>query len=196
MKKYFEILKNLWNNPRSHALIVLCLYILFFVIIFSLVDFNGTNKTPDNVLSINDNFYTLKEYNYKISIKKNEELIGLSGTKGSNEQFKIGDDIYTIIDNEIFDIKSNKYNLYDIEWVSLSPSSLKLFESKGILNATTKYKNGIVKEEYELECSKFNLKYTGTCEMGLSKSETNVEKIELKFNINEDKYYIIIEYTI
>lgn len=107
MKEYFDILKQLWKNPKTHALMVLSLWFIFIGIVvvffnfYNNIDSNKTNiSTTSSDFSDTLDFSNMKsyEFSYKagsISLNgifyENKYLLYLN-----NERFYKNENLYKI----------------------------------------------------------------------------------------------------
>ena len=84
IKEDDSLLVMLWYNPRTHAMMVLGLYLLFFavILIFSTVNLNkNSNKTNVNTKNLEEYFTNLddKDITYNVVINKENDIYNFSG---------------------------------------------------------------------------------------------------------------------
>jgi len=71
MKETVEFIKKLWNNKRTRALAILIIYIIFFIIVFSLIGNSKPlpkpNNPSDKILTVNIKSIDFKgDYSFKV----------------------------------------------------------------------------------------------------------------------------------
>ncbi|MFV0249552.1 MAG: hypothetical protein ACK5HP_00725 [Bacilli bacterium] len=198
MKNKLETFKELWNNPRIHALMVLGLYAVFFVIIFIYITISK-NTTNQNV-EIKDSLETLNnmnsyEYHYKYEI--NNEITNINGIKYNDiNEFSIENNKFTIVNNKIEGEVSIDDKLYILEILpNYIYSYIKLNNN---LNETT-YSDNTIKKEYIILIKEIK-QYFGTesdenITVTTYEEDNQIYKIELDLtNIVEEEYLITINY--
>ena len=209
-------LKELWKDPKGHAVISLCLWAIFFGLIFLLTFINNAFNS-NTVLNTNKYSYiyeTSNNYEYKITINYNngnDNSLIINGIRYEEKEiFSINNEEFSIVDNQIKsynNIDINKLLLFDI--ISLRPNKLNEYLQKNINNKEIKYKDNSIKKEYFIKATDFNILNNKNIKPNndqikitlLEKNnkviEVNIELINLvKLVNNKTNYYNIkIEYS-
>lgn len=188
MKPFFRTLKTLWKNERSRALLQIGLYVLFFGILFLLLNIRTSSKTNDTV---EERYGRWHQYRYVMTIKNKNQIYHVSGTRDKEETFLVEEQnqIYRIIDEMIVDENNNIVSTFD--WNLFSPRQLSSFIKNGIINSTTSYKDGSKQIEYEMECDLWNPSLEGICQFKTIQKENRMVQVILNVM---DSYYIEIQY--
>ena len=129
VKEYYTIFKEAWKDPRKKAGIKLLLWLLFFVILFSMAGITSrTNRlTSSTKEEINEDKYTIKQenllnnkFNIKYSITINDNNYSVEGTIENgvvNGYIEYNESIkkISISDGTIYEIKNEEKNILDTE---------------------------------------------------------------------------------
>lgn len=208
MKKFIEILKDIYGDKRKKALFSLCLWVLFFVVVLTLI-----GKPPSEIpvssynSNSNENSYATKALNeyknmknfdveYKIDINQNNKLDTyiLSGIYFDGKYYLSQQGVnYYVLDNKVYvvddtlkemnpyikDDLSITFNRVDIN--ILLKDNLYTIISSSEEESKTNYKDGTIVTNYIY-------KESGGKTIGISVSEYNniVNSIVLDFS----KYYL------
>lgn len=177
MKNAFEILKTLWGNERSRALISLLLWFLFFGVCFLTLNLGGGKNYNSIPNEIDEN--KLDNYEYNMIVDINNYTYNISGVRLKEEE--------TVKIEELDEIYSNNFENID-ELKSLDLKYLRMETLKTYLNDNLKkseiiYQDGSSKKEYEVSSTVFKINVLDKIE-----SELPV-KIEAKYK--NDKLDII-----
>lgn len=187
MKEFLVKVKELWNNPRSHALMVIGLYFLFFAILYLIIQLPNESKPS---LTVEEQYASLSEYRYEMQIETQVSTYQLSGTKMQYEEtIVIGEGTYFVENGRILDSSSQPITTFN--WNLFSPYHLSSFW-KGTLNSTTNYKDGREVETYEMDCNKWDEESAGTCQFQVTYFENQIT--EVKLTHLEENYTVTITY--
>lgn len=189
MIAFFKTVKELWKNSRTHALFVMVLYLLFFGILFLLLNIKST---PNTHMTAETYFSQLTSYDYQMTIEVENKNYHLQGKKENNwETFyvKETDHTYQVMEGSIIDENQSMVSSFD--WNLLTPSKLFQLIQNGVVNATTNYKDGSQKTEYEVDCNVWDPSATGICQLQVTKKEERI--IELTLTA-ADSYKVEIQY--
>ena len=188
MKDFLHKLKELWKNPRSHAFMEIGIYLLFFGILFLLLNIKSTPKVYHTIESQYENLYT---YTYTMKIEKENEIYHINGNRQAEESFTVEEtgEIYRILDRKIVDSDKNVVSAFD--WNLFSPNQLSSFIQNGTVNSTTNYKDGSKKVEYEMECNLWNSDIEGICQLETTQNEKEIVQVILNV---PDLYQVEISY--
>lgn len=189
MKKFFHKLKELWKNPRGHALMEIGIYLLFFGILFLFLNIKSAPKVYNTVESKYENLDT---YAYTMKIETENQIYQIKGNRQINEFLILEEtgEIYQILEHQIVDSSGNMASAFD--WNFFSPKQLSSFIKNGTVNATTNYKDGSKKVEYEMECNLWNSDVTGICQLETIQKEEEIVQVTLAV---QDLYQVEIHYT-
>lgn len=213
----WQKIKKAWKEPKTHALMTLGLYAIFFISIFLVVKIRGLilevkydkpNIEYEKIETI-DKYKDLDNYEYKYTISKNSDTYILNGTVYENkEKLKVegNNKIYYL--NTESEIYIQEYidleNKLSINLVNLKPEYIYNYIKTAKLIDKTEYKDLTKKEIYEISIKDlkelFKLNVENSNVLGnltvLSDSE-NINSIEISFINNEyfKTYKILIEYT-
>lgn len=75
MKEIGAILKQLWLNKRTRAVVILMLYFFFFVFVFVFISANQKTTIPNPPLTGFEAFEKVKHYHYQITMEEKVEVI-------------------------------------------------------------------------------------------------------------------------
>lgn len=188
MKEFFHKLKELWKNPRGHALMEIGMYLLFFGILFLFLNIKSAPKVYNTVESKYENLNT---YAYTMKMEVENQIYQIKGNRQINESFILEEtgETYQILEHQIVDSSGNMISTFD--WNFFSPKQLSSFIKKGTVNATTNYKDGSKKVEYEMECNLWNSDVTGICQLETIQKEEEIVQVILTV---QDLYQVEIHY--
>lgn len=213
----WQKIKKAWKEPKTHALMSLGLYAIFFTSIFLVVKirelmleakYDKPNMEYEEIEVI-DEYKDLDNYEYKYTIIKNNDTYILTGTVyEEKEKFKIegNNKIYYL--NTESEINTQEYieleNKLNINLINLAPKYLYNYIKSSKLIDSTEYKDSTKKEIYEIaiknlkDLFKINVEEsqsTGT--LTILSDNDYINSIEMSFINNEyfKNYKIIIEYS-
>lgn len=191
MSAFWKILKKLWRNPRTHAVLVMGIYALFFGILFLLLNIKSTSST---YVTAETYFSQLTTYDYQMMIKAKDQIYHLQGNReNESETFYVEEmeNTYQVLSGNIVD--ENQTSVSSFNWNLLTPTKLSQLMTHGVVNATTNYKDGSQKTEYEADCKVWNPSMTGICQLQVTKKEERI--VELILTV-VDSYTIEIQYFV
>lgn len=190
MKEFFKKLKIIWKNPRGRALLQFGLYILFFVILFLLLNIKTSSKIS---YTVEEQYGSLTEYEYEMVVGIEESIYHIQGRKGRDREEFVVEELrtaYQVLNGTVTDeekqIVSDKWNLF-------SPNQLSSFIKNGTVNSTTNYKDGSKKVEYEMECNLWNPDAEGICQLETVQNEKEIVQVILTV---QDLYRVEINYIL
>lgn len=131
-KSTWGIIKELWKNPKHRSLIILGGYIIFFVLIFSILGVRDDSSSKDSNVIYSDslkNLYNMTDYEYEYRIKyQNSNGVTYNIIEGkkenSEDKFTLNDSInYTIVNDNLY-IEDGNINNLDIDIIKLQPKYL------------------------------------------------------------------------
>lgn len=150
IKAFYSKFKEIWNNKRYHALIILLLYFIFFAIVLSSIS-PSSNQSIISKTSL-EKYEIMNEYKYEVKITQNEDETYITGYKSEFEhKLTINDEYYKIINNLYYDSSDNLVdfkNIYGIDINDFEPKDIVQYINKGTLDSETKYTSGLVKKSY------------------------------------------------
>lgn len=191
MRNFWKTLKELWKNPRTHALLVMGIYALFFGILFLLLNIKSTHNT---YVTAETYFSQLTSYDYQMIIKVESQIYHLQGKReNGSETFYVEEmeNTYQVLNGNIVD--ENQITVSSFDWNLVAPTKLSQLMKNGVVNATTNYKDGSQKTEYEVNCDLWNPSMTGTCQLQVTKKEERIVEVILTV---ADSYTIEIQYFV
>ncbi len=125
---------KLWNNKRTHALMVLGVWFIFFFVIILLMNGLSSNQRPKEIIPLETKWIELKKNNYsfvyrisinnEISIYSGEQndkiVMGLKDTNSGTMKYYIDDNIYykVLLDN--YEVIDNVYENVDINLINVN----------------------------------------------------------------------------
>lgn len=198
----FKKIKEFFSNKRYRALTILALYILFFIFIFSIMNFDDAKKFYENEeKTYNSNpLFRLEKYEFHYDIEFLNELdypinkYSIDGkTYGSNTLFYINetmqtyfieDNTYYLFTNGMFQ-KQNE-EIFDIN--KLSAINIYLYLKEAKRESVTTYENGDKKENYSMNVNEFSKLYMG--EITDKQGDIYIETYYKKNNINKIIMYL------
>lgn len=162
LKEIYNVIKENLENPRMRAAVILSMYLIFFIIIFGLIN---SGKSETNTLTPNNeeeiiNYSSIQqeyEYQYNIEINEKEKTLKYLITGKESEREKS-----SLI--KIYNEETNKYEidtsydkLYNEDFVNI----------KNIINLvnninyeyTTEYKNGNILKNFLVPLNKINFSF-------------------------------------
>lgn len=154
-KSTFKIIKELWKNPKTHALMVLGIYAFFFAIVIIYIQIGSSIKNTEPNINNNysslDNLNNMKTYEYKYLITKvtNEtNIINVEGIKYNNQNsFKILNDNQTYyIEDDL--IKPNDLFPDDLYLLEIEPNKIYEYILANDKYSEIEYSDGSKKIEY------------------------------------------------
>lgn len=160
--KYVKLILELLQNPRTRAAVILVLWMLFFIFVFSLFDMRGEPSLKTPMYEEMNEWENRNNYEYHIIWTINQDTHFISGIRNENyETFSYQKDTYTLEANQLFlwenDVKKEQESTillgYDV--LKLRPKFLSKMLSYGNLEYTTKYKTGMIKKGYSIPMAKF-----------------------------------------
>lgn len=215
VKKFLE----LWNIPRYRSLIILCIYIIFFVLVIASVrsQNSGTlNSANTSKVDIMEEYKEMNNYQYRVTVK-NEVEQTLIGRVYENKQLIIfNENNYYYNNVYLYKAEENIYkqtteNLLEFEVWRFSPLFINDLIENGKFESKTEYSDGIVAHTYLVDVADFIKLYFGAdtessdnISVTIYKNKERVTKVELdltsiyrqnQFNNSYD-YKIIIEYEL
>lgn len=153
IKNSFHILKELWKNRKTRALIMLSGYCILFTIVILVAQ----SQTPIETAPKN-NYPKMNNYAYSVTVLKNKQpIITKQGKKyNTKEQFTLNNQEFYIQDKMIYQIINNQMHVYryqeEIEELLsfLEPNNIEKLIQKGTEIYTKNYHNGITEKNYTL----------------------------------------------
>lgn len=187
--EYVKKIKELWAIPRWHALMVIGIYILFFIIVGSIFALSkGTKK-----VTILEKYKRLENYSFNYKILENEIIGSVNDEitfKYNNVNYILKEDILSC-DIEECNIEF-KY-LFDL----FNPNQISEYIENGTLISSTNYTNGKIEKKYEIDNENVKQYFNSlnTFELLMIENEKEVE-----FNLNLSNYIsennqILIKYN-
>lgn len=171
-KKEISNFKRVWQNKRYKAMIKLAGYILFFILIGVVIDFNGADSSyTDKVTPKKVSFKSYNNYNFYYNITylglvdEPVNYISIDGSRyGQNQIFTIRntDEKYFLESHKLYQIKEQLEEItspFFLSFDKLSPSRLSAYIEKGKLESKTEYADQTVKKEYSLSVEDFAKMY-------------------------------------
>lgn len=203
-----SIIKEAWRDPKYKALIKLTMWFIFFLILIMCVRFCQNEEIEKPTLDKQEIKITkieaMKNFEYEIEIKQNQDIINVKGIKYSNiNDFEILNtkEKYTIKDNLIIK-KDNQTNTnpFLFELNSLFPDQLKDVLIKENVISEITYQNKETKKEYKIPT--FNILTSKPIQdITVYEDENYITKIEIDLSKNMNllhssitNYYITITY--
>lgn len=173
IKFYYNKLKEFLSNRRYRSLTILAIYIIFFVIVFSLIDKDKMRENYENQnieatqLKASRNLFRLTNYqfNYKISILdtsdnpiKNFNINGK--TYGSNTFLMIDEtkESYFIENKDIYLMNNGVYEkVTDVffDFSKITPDNIYKYLGKAEKESSTTFNSGYKKEVYKITAKEF-----------------------------------------
>lgn len=181
--KYVKLILELLENRRTRAAVILVLWMIFFIFVFSVFDMKGEHFSKTPIYEKMNEWENRTNYEYHIIWTINQNTHFMFGSRNGNyETFSLGNDTYTLEENHLFlwenDTKKWKENTillgYDV--LKLRPTFLSQILSYGNLEYTTKYETGMIKKGYSIPTAKFVELYHQT-EI-IDDSMINIEVVE------------------
>lgn len=191
MKTKWETFKEIWKNPRYHALIELSFYIIFFAII--IIAFRTAGNSETN-LSVLDKLNTMTSFDYEVNIYKNDEIkYEINGIYyETSNTFVLNDKEYEIIDGTVM-LNGNKADLLvEFDLFYITHSSLYNTISEAELYSKTTYNDDTTSKTYRIyEEEKY-------IDIITYENDDYIYKIVIDYNDtldNIEDYVIEIEYS-
>ena len=159
----WQKIKKAWKEPKTHALMSLGLYAIFFTSIFLVVKIRGiildAKYDKPNIeyekVEVIDEYKELDNYEYKYTITKNNDTYVLNGTvyknkeklkeEGNNKIYYLNDES-EIYPQEYIDLE----NKLGINLTYLNPEYIYNYIKISKLIDSTEYKDSTKKEIYEI----------------------------------------------
>lgn len=209
IKKFKELMKN----KRYKAMFKLGLFILFFIIVFILIELNSNDEYLDDINSSNQQgLFDIDNYsfNYLVQTENMNNVIStnltLDGYRNENKyvfevlehnkKYYYEETLFTY-DDTILPYTGNKF--IDVELYS--PENIEKYIKKGKLDSTTTYSDGTIKKEYKIEVVTFAsligeniITLEGDVVITIYQKENKLQSVELDL-IKYNKSNIIIEYS-
>jgi len=184
MKEKLIKLKELWKIPRYHALMVLGLYAIFFLIIFLIIivlNFFGNISEEENseitVKTTFQNYIEMESYEYTYDILykigNNEYSTKIEGIKFNNNKFKYLNNYYYIENNKVLNENKEEVSITDINLIDLEPINIEKLLNNNKEITKTIYKDNTIKKEYKVIGEKYNLYFV------VYEKDNFVNKIEI-----------------
>ncbi len=208
LKIYFKKFKQLWGDKRYRSIIILLLYFLFFIILFSFLNLNKSVIDTNYKKTINFKNYDAYEFSANISI--NGFVYDVQGKRYKNKyDFLYSEQQFNLSYDDILasDLDINIINLFrytpNLIYNMLENSTL-LSEKKIIADNTIikEYSLGIEKYLQILDYGLLNYNLDDQILITVTELNNQVIKIELNLsnfykNIEEDyqEYVIAIDYN-
>lgn len=197
MQNVLNFLKEAWHNERGRAIITLCLWILFFIICFGLLNY-GNSSSNSTLEQRFDN------YEYYMELTINNKRYNIEGIRYQEKELIEIEELNKEYINDFSNIKE----LYNLDLKYLRLETIK----NNVENATSKrevtYTDGSFKVFYEIKASEFlisdsdnyindelinlDVKYKNNIISNVNVDLTNKMK---KINKNITNYKIDIIYT-
>lgn len=157
LKDKISKFKELWKNPKYNAIIKICMYMLFILILVLIVRLGSNADKASNINTNihNLNYNNMSSYEYEIIIKNNKENINIKGIKFNEcNDFEIVGEMekYSIIDNKLYKTLNEEYveSLLDINLISLLPDNISKYIINENLKSEIEYDDGQIKKEYTI----------------------------------------------
>lgn len=211
-KSKWVILKEMWKDPKKHAIICLCLYAIFFLgifIMFKVMSITSSIKNENketHELTELEMYKDMNNYEYNYNISLNGNTYYIEGTVYLNkEKFELKNN------NTSFYITDNNQE-YDNDYLNLEDSinlNLEMIKPNNIylilkdLNptSTTEYKDMTKKEVYNLKLDRIKdilrntyNNYEENIVINIYSQNKEINKIEIDINTQELTETIEIEY--
>ena len=213
----WQKIKKAWKEPKTHALMSLGLYAIFFTSIFLVVKIRGlildAKYDKPNIeyekVEVIDEYKELDNYEYKYTITKNNDTYVLNGTvyknkeklkeEGNNKIYYLNDES-EIYPQEYIDLE----NKLGINLTYLNPEYIYNYIKISKLIDSTEYKDSTKKEIYEIsikdlkELFKINVEKSNALgTLTVLSDRNNINSIEISFINNEyfKTYKVLIEYS-
>lgn len=213
----WQKIKKAWKEPKTHALMSLGLYAIFFTSIFLVVKIRGlildAKYDKPNIeyekVEVIDEYKELDNYEYKYTITKNNDIYVLNGTvyknkeklkeEGNNKIYYLNDES-EIYPQEYIDLE----NKLGINLTYLNPEYIYNYIKISKLIDSTEYKDSTKKEIYEIsikdlkELFKINVEKSNALgTLTVLSDRNNINSIEISFINNEyfKTYKVLIEYS-
>ena len=208
--KYIKIIRELWQNTRTRAAVILGLWIIFFVFVFAVFDIRG-NHTSSTSYNAIETWKESKNYEYDMEITVNQDTYLIRGMRNSNlETFSFQEMSY-YLENEFLFVFQNVQKIFQentillgIDFLKLRPEFLNKVLQYGKLEYTTKYESGEIRKGYQISTAKFvelyqNLEITDDSFVEIEVVEKENQITSISLNLTDfEKYYQknIINYEI
>lgn len=152
IKIYVKKFKQLWKNKRYRSLFILLIYFIFFMILFSILDFSSDNINLNNEKAFSFKDYEVYDFNIQLDI--NTVVYNFNGKRNQDQyEFTYDNQSFNMNYNEL---KQSNLDINIINSFEFTPMLINnmlensLFLSEKKIVAT----NEIVKE-YSLDLSKY-----------------------------------------
>lgn len=203
--------KQIWGNKRQRAMIQLAGYLLFFILIGVLIDFDSPHesyleseeKTKETIsFAKYDNYEFYYNITYLGLADEPVKYMNIDGYRYSNkrffsvrdtlEKYYMDDSAFYQVTSDFVEISSPFAFLFD----RLSPNLLDTYIQKAKMNSKTEYADQVIKKEYILSIQDFALLYAGdrvnvegNIVIATYEKDKMIYKIELNLaNYNKMKY--------
>lgn len=161
MKKFFESLKEMWQDPKKRGLVQISFWIIFFFVIAlvyrasTTISDTNVNDSSNKNNSVKSNVVNSYEYECVLS-----DSTKINGTHYKNKEILyINNDKYYLINNDYYLAKTNTLvnMLYPLkEW---EYNSIKNIMNKFKYTSKLEYTNNIIKYEYTINSNSYNSIY-------------------------------------
>lgn len=131
-KSTWKIIKEIWKNPRYRSLITLGIYIVFFILIITILGVRDDSSSDNSDVIYSDslkNLYNMTDYEYEYRIKyQNSTGVTYNIIEGKKEndedKFILNDSInYTIVNDNLY-VEDGNVNNLEIDIIKLQPKYL------------------------------------------------------------------------
>lgn len=200
IKEKYRKLKELWKDPKSHALILLGFYGIF--ILFLAIIFRLDNNSYENNNEIK-NDYTVNnfEYNATITISgiindniningiKYEDINEFEESKTKQKYYIKDDSVYNRLNNEIVTDGRFYINLNSIDY-----SNLKYIIDNNVETNKIEYNDQSIKKEYIINNIFFSDVTLDILNITTYEKNNYITEINISFIYNQNNYNIAINY--
>lgn len=198
---YVKKFKELLENRRTRAAVILFLWFLFFLFIFAAFDVRKPQK-ESYVSSTLEDWKGKTTYEYQMTLSIDDKEYKINGHKYvSREEFVLEDTVYYLENNLLYRLENGNRVpeentvLLGLDFTKLSPTQLEEIISKGSLQYTTNYEDGLVKKGYEIPLSDViswyrNLTVSDSNTMAIELSEKNKQIVEVNIDFTH-----VIQYS-
>lgn len=201
IKEKYHKFKELWKDPKSHALILLGFYgifILFLAVIFRI----GNNNSYENNNEVK-NDYTVNNFEYNIAITISGSIndnININGIKYEDinefEESKTKQKYY-IKDGNVYDRLNDEIvtdGRFYINLNSIDYSNLKYIIDNNVETNKIEYNDQSIKKEYIINNIFFSDVTLDILNITTYEKNNYITEINISFIYNQNNYNIAINY--
>lgn len=197
--EYVKLIKELWKKPRWHALMVIGLYLLFFLIMGMILTL--TRQPQNQKQTILESYKNLETYDFNFVVNGKEVI----GRKEDNIVFKSDDINYVLEDGNITcdEVACLPCGItpcqidYKYVFDFFTPKQLSEYINNGEYISLTTYNDGRKSKKYEINNSILNAYFNKQTTFFISMIYNN-ENLSFEIDLTNyynNKYIINIKYN-